>query len=68
MKSHKMTQKLLESSIRELQFSKLQTSHYEVVLDQIRAITTDKLVKNIINNAKQKRNLDIGCHWRSINK
>lgn len=68
MKSHKMTQALLQSSIRELQFSRLQTSQYEAVLDEIEAITDDKLVKNIINNAKQKHNLDIACHWRVINK
>ena len=66
MKKHKYD--MLGSAIRELQFSKLQTSHLEAVLGEIEAITTDKLVKELINNAKQRYQLDITCHWRAINK
>lgn len=59
---------MLNSAIKELQFSRLQTEHYASILEEIESLTNDKLIINLIKNAKERHVLGISCHYRSLNK
>ena len=67
MKKHKHDD-MLNSAIRELQFSRLQTEHYASILGEIESLTKDGLILALIENAKERHVLDISCHYRSLNK
>ena len=59
---------MLNSAIKELQFSRLQTEHYASILGKIESLTNDKLILGLIKNAKERHVLDISCHYRSLSK
>ena len=60
------TNKYLATSISELQFADLQRDYLLSVLNDIEAMTSDKLSKKIIENAIFRYNLDKMIHVRTI--
>lgn len=63
-KSH--IQELYEASVRELNFEKISSNYLFCVLEEIETITNDVLVKEIVNNAIARHEIDKMCHARTI--
>ena len=57
---------LIDSAIWELTFENLRVEHLLNVLDEVRALTDDKLIKKIIDHEKERDNLDKLAHTRAI--
>ncbi len=57
---------LLKAWIGELKFSNMQNEFLLNVLDEINAMTDDKLAKWVIKNAKERYNLDKLIHARQL--
>lgn len=61
-------QELYEASLHELNFKNMQYHHLRSVLVEIDAFTNDNLVKNVIENALIRCDLDININYRKLGK
>jgi len=57
---------ILASSINELRFALLQIHHLQTVLNEVEAMTTDKLAKGVIRNGLERHEIDKLIHARNI--
>ena len=57
---------LFTTSVKELKFANMQRDYLLSILDEIESMTTDKLVKWIITNTRERDNLDRMIHTRQI--
>ena len=57
---------MLESSLSELKFEKLQVALLYNALDEIKTISDDCLVKKVIDNTIERHNLDKLIHAKKL--
>jgi len=60
------TNEYLASSISELQFANLQRDYLLNILNEVEAMTTDKLAKWVITNWIERYNMDLMIHTRIL--
>ena len=59
---------LFETSVGELRFERLQNEELLALIDEIMVLTDDQLVKAIIENSKNRYNLNKICHAKKLFK
>ena len=57
---------LYEVALKELRFKNMKVDYLLSVFDEIEAFTYDKLVKGVIDNAKERNHLDSLIHYREV--
>ena len=63
---HAHYKELFETSISELKFEKLNVAYLLSILEEIESFTNDAIVELVIDNARQRHDLDKVIHARNI--